>query len=247
MILTVIVYAMLNKTIGKEVVNSGDVSTLDMWLVGGLPVALIIGLTIMSGDKKTPVLGDASIKNPTYADLIPTNAKQYGPDLAPITIVEFADLCCPACQDKSPKVKQWVITHPGKARIIFRDFPLNMHPLGRVAAAIGEYAHEKGKFWDYAMSVMGLNRQPESAAEILGIAKSLGMDPDDIRKRLKNKVDPVYDRITGDLNLGHKVGVNSTPTFFILTKTAGNDQCGPKEIIDILNSDRYKKILAGNG
>ena len=244
MILTVIVYWMLMGTVGKEEVASGEVGKVDMWLIGGLPLAVFVILGVMSSsDQKPPLLAGGKIVDPGFNDLVPKDPKTYGTEGAPLLVVEFADLCCPACQDKSPKVKQFITQHQGKVRLIFRNFPLNMHPLSRTAAVIGEYAQEKGRFWDYAMSVMGLNRQPDSAAEILGIAKSCGLDVADIRARLKNTKDPLYQKVTDDLNVGHSVGVNSTPTFFILPKGGKTQTCGPKEILELLNSPQFSSLV----
>jgi len=246
MIATVTAYFLLKGTIGKEVLEPGEMGKLDMWLVGGLPLVVLLSLGMMASSDQsvhTGKLVGATITDPTYDDLVPKMPKVFGPEDAAMTIVEFADLCCPACQDKSPKVKQFASSHFGKVKIVFRDFPLNMHPLSRVAAAVGEIAHEKGKFWDYALSVMGLNRQPESAAEILDLAKGCGLDPKEIRTRLKDTKDPVFQRVTDDLNLGHQVGVNSTPTFFVLTKGHKAESCGPKEIMDLLASKQYESIL----
>ena len=246
MLLTVTVYTMLKGTIVIEETQASELGKLDMWLVGGLPLVVMVTLGMMASSDQTVHSGKlvgATITNPTYDDLVSKTPKAYGPEVAPMTIVEFADLCCPACQDKSPKVKQFVSSHYGKIRLVFRNFPLNMHPLSRVAATVGEIAHERGRFWDYAMGVMGLNRQPESAAEILDIAKGCGLDKDEIRRRLKDSKDPVFQRVTDDLNLGHQVGVNSTPTFFILTKGHPAASCGPKEILDLLASKQYESIL----
>jgi len=121
-----------------------------------------------------------------------------------------------------------------------------MHEFGRVSAAMGEYAAEKGRFWDFTLSVMGKQRQPDSIDELLETAKSVGLDPDDMKKRLSDKNDPVFDRVTRDMNDGHKVGVTSTPTFIILAKGIKPDNCGPNDVIDKLNSPTYKKILSGH-
>ena len=249
MILTLIVYAMLAGTVEKEIVQGGEMSRLDTWLVTGLPIALVLGLSLMASNDKAPAIlaKGAKLTNPELKDLVTSDSKIFGDDSAPITVVEFADLCCPTCQKLSPKVKQFVNLHAGKVRLVFKDFPLNIHPLSRVAATIGEYAQEHGRFWDYIMDVMGLERQPDSAAEILDIAKSCGLDPNDITKRLKNSKDPLYDRVTNDLNLGHEVGVSSTPTFFIFAGSIPTVTCGPQEIMDKLDGDRYKPLLASNG
>ncbi|RYG45535.1 hypothetical protein EON79_12420, partial [bacterium] len=83
-------------------------------------------------------------------ELIPARANSYGDTAAPLTIVEFADLCCPTCQRMSPMVKEFVDKHPGKVRLVYRHFPLPMHQLANPAAAMAEYAADKNRFWQFA-------------------------------------------------------------------------------------------------
>src|SRR5262245_2569944 len=55
-----------------------------------------------------------------------------GKDDAPVTIVEYADLSCPHCAafhaNVLPLLKERYID-TGKARLLFREFPLNTHSL----------------------------------------------------------------------------------------------------------------------
>jgi protein-disulfide isomerase len=55
-----------------------------------------------------------------------------GRDDAPVTIVEYADLTCPHCaafhSNVLPLLKEKYID-TGKARLLFREFPLNVHSL----------------------------------------------------------------------------------------------------------------------
>lgn len=70
---------------------------------------------------------------------------------APVTIIEFSDFQCPFCRnfakDTLPQLKKEYID-TGKARFVYRDFPLSFHP-GAISAAQGaECAREQGKFWE---------------------------------------------------------------------------------------------------
>ena len=60
-----------------------------------------------------------------------------GPRTAPVTIVEFADFQCPYCTRAEESLRQ-VSTHYGdKVRIVWKNFPLDMHkdaPLAHMAA-----------------------------------------------------------------------------------------------------------------
>lgn len=181
------------------------------------------------------------------ANLVPKDAHIYGKPNSPLTIVEFADMCCPACQRYSPQVKHFVEGHPGQIRLVYRNFPLPMHPLGMTAAAIGECMADEGLFWDFMIGVMSLNRQPNDLDELLGIAKGLGADVNKIKKRLSDTNDPAYDRLTRDLDTVHALGIDTTPTFMVVVKGEVKQVVGPSEIMDTLNGDKYKSVMEGRG
>ncbi|HEV2473656.1 MAG TPA: vitamin K epoxide reductase family protein, partial [Chthonomonadales bacterium] len=59
--------------------------------------------------------------------LIPPDPHTKGPADAPYTIVEFADYQCPACKDGVGATEAVLHNYPGKIRLIFRNYPLQMH------------------------------------------------------------------------------------------------------------------------
>lgn len=70
---------------------------------------------------------------------------------APVTIIEFSDFECPFCrrfwQETLPQIKAEYID-TGKARFVYRDFPLSMHPGAFPAALAANCANQQGKFWE---------------------------------------------------------------------------------------------------
>jgi len=247
MLVTLVVYGLLWKEVQARPLPETEIGKLDLWMVAGLPFAMVLILGVVSGLQPANKGLDRGKMETNEKSLIPDNPKVFGHMDAPVTIVEFADLCCHSCQETAPKVKAFAEANPSTVKIIFRHFPLKMHKLGSTAAAMGEYAAEKGRFWDFAVSVMGLMRQPDSVQELLDIAKSIGLDTADMQKRLSNKNDPIYDRVTQDMNVGHNVGVSATPTFIILAKGVPPVSAGPSDVLDKLGHDPYKKLLQGSG
>ncbi len=102
----------------------------------------------IDGVKQTQTPAEkASIENGADDDPVLGNPN------APVTIIEFGDFQCPYCKkfhdDTFPMLKKTYID-TGKAKFVYRDFPLeNIHPNARPAAEAAECADDQGKFWEY--------------------------------------------------------------------------------------------------
>src|SRR5439155_9600307 len=68
---------------------------------------------------------------------------------APVTIIAFSDYECPFCGRAETVVDQVMKTYGDKVRLVFRDYPLPMHPHAHQAAEAANCANAQGKFWDY--------------------------------------------------------------------------------------------------
>ncbi|AIE87431.1 vitamin K epoxide reductase family protein [Fimbriimonas ginsengisoli] len=264
MVVTLIVYALLAQelenmpapvetTVADEadatpvVARSGQ--RLDATLLWVLPAALTVGIVIMGSTMKDAGgLQGIKMSKVSYATLVPPGAHMMGPEHAPLTIVEFADLCCPACQRTSPQVKEYVHNHPGKIQLVYRHYPLSqIHPLANAAAAIAEIAADENRFWEYAMGVLSLQRQPNDIEELIQIAKSNGVSEDKVRTRLQDPNDPAYDRVSRDLKTVKELGITSTPTFFMMSGDKVLDTYGPTQVMEGLASAKYQDIINGHG
>ncbi len=55
-----------------------------------------------------------------------------GPVDAPVTLVEYGDYQCPYCAKARPVLEELIEKADGKARLVFRHYPLDsVHPLAR--------------------------------------------------------------------------------------------------------------------
>lgn len=269
MVVTLIVYAMLAQEMEdlavrrpEPVAESLDMSEApvappsgfsyrvpfaDQMMMLGVPLVALIGVGIMSTkmDAKdvTPQL-DPEIEK--RVEFVPKGANMLGSHSAPLTIVEFADLCCPACKRLSPQVKEFVAQHPDQVRLIYRHYPLQMHEQSMPAAVIAECMADDSRFWDYAMNVMALDHEPKTFDELISVAKGLGANEEKLRKRIEDTSDPAYTRLARDLDAVKKLGINSTPTFFLMANGKVVDVVGPTQILKSLESDKYKKIMSGS-
>jgi protein-disulfide isomerase len=141
------------------------------------------------------------------------NAPAKGPTAAPVQIVEFSDFQCPFCSRVVPTLDQVAKNYGEKVRIQFRQFPLHsIHPLAQKAAEAALCAHEQGKFWEMH-DAMFLDQKSLAVEQLKEKAGKLGLDAAQFASCLDSgKTAP---QVQADLDLGMKVGVNSTPALFI--------------------------------
>src|SRR5579872_7392041 len=82
---------------------------------------------------------------------VPVGASDHtlGDPHAPVTIVEYGDFECPNCKQAAPAVKLLLERFGGRARFVFRHFPLEeVHPHALAAAQAAECAGGQGRFWE---------------------------------------------------------------------------------------------------
>jgi protein-disulfide isomerase len=139
-----------------------------------------------------------------------------GSDTAPVTIIEYASLTCPHCREFAVKTfpelkKRYIDT--GKVRFIFREFALNDIDLLAIVTVrcapkdryfpLVETLFEKQDMWAVNNPVPPL----------LGIAKQAGFTDESFKACASNQ--QIIEGVKAQRETGSKVGVNSTPTFFI--------------------------------
>jgi protein-disulfide isomerase len=131
---------------------------------------------------------------------------------APVTIVEFSDFQCPFCSRARPTVNKVRETYGDKVRVIFRNFPLSIHPQAQKAGEAAGCAGEQGKFWEMHDRLFA-NQAKLQVPDLKEHAAVLGLDPEAFRQCLDSG------RHTADLQsdaeAGTGYGVSGTPSFFI--------------------------------
>ncbi len=80
---------------------------------------------------------------PIRAEVGEGNGPSFGPEGAPVTIVEFSDFQCPYCQRLAPTIDRVKQTYGDQVRIVFRQFPLPMHADAQKAAEASLCAAER--------------------------------------------------------------------------------------------------------
>jgi protein-disulfide isomerase len=167
-----------------------------------------------------PLVGDALAQAPSAADLGqagPLGDVVMGDANAPVTIIEYASMTCSHCatfhNTTYPAMKKKYID-TGKVKYILREFPLD--PL---AAAGFMLARCSGNDKYYPIVEMLFQKQNEWVTQnpippLLALAKQMGFTQESFESCLKDQ--KVLEAIESVRTHGaEKLGVNSTPTFFI--------------------------------
>ena len=142
-----------------------------------------------------------------------------GPADAPITVVEFADFECPFCARAFSVLETMAnTTYKDKMKVIFKNYPLNVHPWAVKAAEAAECARLQNPtaFWDFARyfytnqgSITPKNVQEYVDKE----AANLKLDAPSLKACMGSAA--ASDRVKQDQADGNLIHVSSTPTFFI--------------------------------
>jgi protein-disulfide isomerase len=152
---------------------------------------------------------------------------------APITIVEYADLTCPACAafhtTVLPKLKEKYID-TGKVRIVFREFPTNtpaMIAFMTVRCAGAEKAgglinalFSRQEEWRSASSFDQLRDKLFSFGQQVGLTRQTFDACVPAPKGNKIDLTPTQEKLAKDIatvrdRANESFGVSATPTFFV--------------------------------
>lgn len=204
-------------------------------IIGGvLIVALAGGLLLWRSSQQTPSqpfvdsaptptatpprpVSSSSTPVPQVTPVMADNGHARGGENAKVVIEEYGDYQCPPCGELFPELKTLEKQYGDQIRLVFRQFPLQMHKHAILAAKAAEAAGLQGRFWEMH-DMLYQNQLSWSVAEdvrpvFLQYARMLGLDVD----RFVRDIDgpEVSSRIIADTERGKAAGVEGTPTVFL--------------------------------
>lgn len=173
---------------------------------------------------------------PSKSNIVPISDHILGNQDAKIILVEYSDFQCPACGAYHPIVKQLNLELAGRIKFVYRHFPLTqIHSNARLAALFSEAAGKQNKFWemhDVLFENQNKWSDDKDAKDLfIEYARSLNLDIEKFKNDLAS--DDVKGKVEEDFQSGVKLGVNSTPSFFL----NGTKLQNPK------NYEAFKKLL----
>jgi uncharacterized membrane protein len=189
-----------------------------------LMAAVIIGAILLfilvtpRTDGELPKVSPPSL-SPTEEELAKSQLYREGmtfegPATATVTLVEFVDYQCPACGLAHPETLKVREAYRGRIRFGFRNYPLPEHANAPGAALAAVCADRQGHLFDYSDLLMA-NQKALQLNDFVRYAQRLNMDTTAFKSCLNE--DQAKQVVIQDMSDGQKLGVNSTPTFFINT------------------------------
>ncbi len=185
------------------------------WVLGVVGVSVVVVIVMVMGMSR---LGDAGTR--TYGEeALVTGArwiKENGE--VKVTVVEFSDIQCPACQVAEKEAKK--IRDMEGVRFVYRHFPLtNIHKNAVSAAIAVEVARDMGKGWEMLEKLF--EKQNEwSGLDVdsvrkyfVTMAKDMSFDEKVYEQKYGNVA---YRRLVEDESLVPlRLQLSGTPTFFV--------------------------------
>jgi protein-disulfide isomerase len=182
----------------------------------------------LAGTSLSGLTSSALAQTPTADELAqagPDGDVVLGDEKAPVTVIEYASMTCGHCAHFSvttfPELKTRYID-TGKVRFIMREFPLD--PLAAAGFMLARCAG-KDKYMPMVETLFA--KQPDWVVQkplepLKEIAKQAGFTEQSFESCLANQkildsIQAVRDRAS------QKLGVNSTPTFFVNGKKINGD------------------------
>lgn len=204
--------------------KSASDSNVGLWIVGGavLLVVLVVALLWMNQRETTTAVAAPDVP----AEWV--NGNVLGDPNAPVVIQAWEDFLCPACQQWTSTVEPQLFNEfvkTGKARLEFRQFPLQQHaPGAQMSAQASLCAVDQNMFWPYhdrlfqAASTRG--QAGVEIGQLTAYAREVGLDEARFTQCMNNqeKLQP----ISQELTQAQQLGLNSTPSILVNGKLIAN-------------------------
>lgn len=135
-----------------------------------------------------------------------------------VTLAEYSDFQCPACQSFTPVLTEIMNEYGDQLRFEYHHFPLiSIHPSAELAARASEAAGVQGKFWE--MHDILFANQPQWSQNInprnqfIAYAEEIGLDAEMFKRHLNSKI--IREAVQEDMREGRTLGITGTPSFYL--------------------------------
>lgn len=148
---------------------------------------------------------------------LPAHAPVKGAAAPQVVVQEISDFQCPYCAQAYPTIEQLLTMYEGRVRVVWRHYPLPMHPDAMLAAEASQEVFEQAgsdKFWAYAETLFA-NQHALGPADLERYARELGgLDMERFRRALETHQHRA--RIMADIEaVDRATGGTGVPAFVI--------------------------------
>lgn len=145
------------------------------------------------------------------------DAPSLGDPKAQVTLVEFSDFECPVCRRLHDVLRGMLPNYP-QVRVVFKDFPLDMHVWARTAALAGRCAYQQDpkafwKVYDAIYDQQELISASNVWSKVTDFAEQAGLNPDGFKACMASP--EAGAAVDASRTNGQLLEVNSTPTVFV--------------------------------
>ncbi len=205
-------------------------------------IAVLVVISLTGNDEPTKEANDVD----KMLAGIPQSGDILGEPDAPVTLVEFADLQCPACQAASETIIPDVISGPvkdGTAKYEFNNWAI-LGPDSVTAAKAALAAQEQNRLQQFVENFyanQGLENSGYVTDDFLKeIAEKAGVP--DIDKWEADRSLPKWDEVLLEVdNQASEAGFSGTPTFAIRNADGSLDQINAQSADDIIKAINQAK------
>lgn len=174
-------------------------------------------------------LGSELEAEPEIVDVSVDDDPVLGDPNAPVTIIEFSDYQCPFCRkfwtDVYPQLKKEYID-TGKVKLVYRDYPLDSHPMALSAAIAAQCTKPYGAkaYWRMHDKIFSEQNIIDSGVAAGPVKSTVNFTDEDLihwAMTLGYKIQPCLitqkyaAEVLADKKDGDAVGIDGTPAFFI--------------------------------
>jgi predicted DsbA family dithiol-disulfide isomerase len=126
---------------------------------------------------------------------------------------------------------------------------MDRHPQAFRAAIYAEYAGSKGRFWEFLEQVYKIDPEQVQKKEVMeNILAGMNLDVGEAEKKLSDQSSSEFERVYRDMEMSDTLGIQITPTFFLIAKGEQPYSVTMSEITGKLDSDpKYRKLLGTGG
>lgn len=176
-------------------------------------VAVTVGLLVGVGALLTQF---SKSSDQPIADVAGERRHQRGE--GEVTVVEFSDLQCPACQSVQAPLAKILAKFEGRVQLVYRHFPLSkIHKNAQIAAQASEAANMQGKFFEFHDLLFAKQAEwsglEDPTPKFGEYAQELGLDKEKFAADTVS--DEAKEAVGVDSAAATRYALSGTPTFFV--------------------------------